>query len=292
MKLSSDILFQDLTKHFSLVTAGKKRTSLSLEAPIFYYSEMSYENDRVYIGRIGELPPPPKNISCQIICVGGRLPASWNAGNSCAFSIVSEADILSVFNIVQNTFLRYGKWNSELYHLLNTTANLEEMIRLTSNILGKSVSLVNNQLEIVTQAISDDDKWHPASWVVVLFDHFFEIFRLALAKNLNHGHGTMVTLKSVFSDLLNCLPVTPVRLEKTCRNSGHNPAAWICAALRPTGSMEQLPPEYFCKQLELLFKKCYAISFSGRPWSLWKLRTAWKFRIGSAIFRIMPCLMP
>lgn len=164
MKLSSDILFQDLTKHFSLVTAGKKRTSLFLEAPIFYYSEMSYENDRVYIGRIGELPPPPKNISCQIICVGGRLPASWNAGNSCAFSIVSEADILSVFNIVQNTFLRYGKWNSELYHLLNTTANLEEMIRLTSNILGKSVSLVNNQLEIVTQAISDDDKWHPASW--------------------------------------------------------------------------------------------------------------------------------
>ncbi|MCI9487448.1 MAG: PucR family transcriptional regulator [Lachnospiraceae bacterium] len=324
MKLSSDILFQDLAKHFSLATVGRKKTTLSLEPPVFYYADMPYEDNKVYIGRIGELPPPPENISCQIICVGGRLPALWDAGNSCAFSIVSEADLLRVFNIVQNTFLRYSKWDSDLYHLLNTTANLEEMIRLTSEILGKSISLVNNQLEIVVQAISDENRrlppsWEhmlpsnvrtwadthkkntsfrepfffllegylsycinifirdsywgmiaisaeqedPTSWIVVLFDHFFEVFRLALSKNLNHGHGTLVTLRSVFSDLLNCLPVTPAKLEKACLNSGHRPAAWICAALRPTGSMEHLPPEYFSKQLEQLFTKSYAAPFSG-----------------------------
>ncbi len=324
MKLSSDILFQDLAKHVTLESFGVRRPDLSLEPPIFYYADMTYESDRVYIGRIGELPPPPKGIFCLIICVGGRLPVSWFPGDSCVFSVLSETDLLYVFNIVQSSFLRFRRWNSKLYHILNSTANLEEMICLTSDLLGKSISLVNNQLEIVVQAISENDgpvpaSWEhmlpsnvrawanthkqntsfrepfffsldgflsycvniyvrdsywgmialsvenedPSSWIVVLFDHFFEIFRLALAKNLNRSHGSLVTLKSVFSDLLNCLPVTPARLEKAFRNSGRAPSAWICAALRPTGSMEQLPPEYFCKQLEQAFPTCYAISSAG-----------------------------
>lgn len=324
MKLSSDILLKELSKYVTLEACGNMRTTLTLEAPVFSYAGTPYENDRVYIGRIGELSPPPEKISCQIICVGGRLPAAWNPGNSCAFSVTSETDLLYIFNIVQNTFLRYGRWNSDLYRILNTTADLEEMIRITSELLGKSITLVNNQLEIVAQSLQGNDRqvqnswkymlppnarlwadthkrntafrepffflleglpsyciniyirdsyWgmialsveneEPSSYLTVLFCHFFEIFRLALAKNLNRGHGTMLTLRSVFADLLNCLPVSPSRLEKACRNSSQEKSLWICAALRPEESMKQLPPEYFCKQLEQTLRRCWTVHSGG-----------------------------
>lgn len=203
-----------------------------------------------------------------------------------------------------------------------TTANLEEMLEETSRTLGRSITLINNQLEIIAQIVMGGEKkksyqltpaevrvWadshkrntamrkpfffeeeglntyciniyiHDVYWGmlamglnldgqdagnVVLFNFFFQnIFMKAVKKNINTGRGNMITLKSVLIDLLSCLPVSQAKLEKACRNSGESAKLWICAVLRPGGGMENLPPEYFCKQLEERFPGGRAIAFSN-----------------------------
>ncbi|MGI6068853.1 MAG: PucR family transcriptional regulator [Blautia sp.] len=320
MRLCSDMLLKDLSQYVKVECIGEKRMTLSLNPPIFYSSDLRYQNDIVYIGRIGELPPPPEGVSCQIICVGGVLPPDWEPGSSCAFSISSEADILHIFNIVQGTFIRYNEWDMKLSHILETTANLEEMIQQASKLLGRSITLINNQLEIIVQSEQGDDDakasmtpagvrlWadshkrntsmrdpfffqvegmstycinvyiHDAYWgmlamaatrldilseKIVLFQYFYNIFLKALKKNINNSRGNMITLKTVLTDLLKCLPVSSAKLEKACRNSGQEGGPWICAALRPVGAMNNLPREYFCRQLENRFPGSNAIEFNS-----------------------------
>lgn len=165
MKLCTDVLLKELSRYVKVECIGEKRTTLTLHPPIFYYMDMDYEEDMVYIGRIGELPSPPEGVSCQIICVGGALPPDWEPNDCCALSITSEADILYIFNIVQETYIRYDRWNRKLLQILETTANLEEMIHLAADMLERSITLINNQLETVVQVTLEGefDEWSSMS---------------------------------------------------------------------------------------------------------------------------------
>lgn len=48
---------------------------------------------------------------------------------------------------MQDTYIRYNRWNEELLRILDTTADLDEIVHLTSEFLGKPITLINNQLD-------------------------------------------------------------------------------------------------------------------------------------------------
>lgn len=92
MKLCSEILLESLSRHMVVECIGKKRTTLSLNPPRLLLRGYGLSRRYVFIGRVGELPLPPDNVSCLIVCVGGALPAGWNPKNCCAFSVTSSTD--------------------------------------------------------------------------------------------------------------------------------------------------------------------------------------------------------
>lgn len=297
---------------------GQEFTELTLSPPVFFYGDMSYEDEAIYVGRVGELPAPPEGISCLIVVVGGHLPPDWNPRNSCAFILPNVTDLLWIFNLIQNVFCRYNAWNETLLHILETTADLDDMIKLTSDFLAKPIVLINNQLEIISVASSDRNPGisilnHKgvASWVdthdhnitlrdpfyfnlegrfsycinvflhhtywgmvslgdvqptnnlcdTIIFQYFFRYLLKAIEKNDHYRNSKLLTPKTIFTDLLNYMPVGDSTLERVCGITGSESESWYCVAIRPVGAMKKLPWEYFCRELEWRLRKSIAICF-------------------------------
>lgn len=317
MKLSSDILYQSLSQHTAVKCIGKSRDTLSLHTPVFYDSHCEYQNDMVYVGRSGELPSPPHKISCLIISVGGNLPKGWDPGQCCAFVVSAQIDILTVFNILQQTFARYSLWSDELWRLLDSSADYEKMLRNTAILFDRWLVLTNNKLEIVASSYPREPMLlaEPLSLETVqhfagshkqnteqrepflfnigdstayciniyvqkdyigiltiqgdspplstgekqLFLYFSQFVIKAVKKTVRSSGGQMVTLRSLFSDLLNCYPVSEAMLRRVLGGQSKQ-SLWLCAALSPAEPMRNIPGEYFCTQLEAVLKRGYAIS--------------------------------
>ncbi|MDL2214247.1 helix-turn-helix domain-containing protein [Clostridia bacterium OttesenSCG-928-O13] len=153
MKLNADILYESLSRQMAIKRSGSDVKSLILGSPLFFYEDMTLQDGRVYVGRAGELPPPPKDVACLIICVGGGFPSGWTPGKSCVFIVVDETDILRIFNTLQATYEKYQQWSNELREILDGTASIEEMIRVTAPIFDNPIALCNNRLEI--EAVAD-----------------------------------------------------------------------------------------------------------------------------------------
>lgn len=320
MKLCSDILFQALSKHVTVKSSGKPCESLSLIAPVFYDGHSAYQSNMVYIGRTGELPQPTGNVTCLIIAVGGDLPASWNPGKCCLFTIFGEMDILSVFNILQKTFSEYTAWSEELWRLLDSKADYATMIDKTATLMGRWIVLTNNKLETLArsypngtapiaellpletvQSFADSHKrntqqrepfhfregihnsyciniFNQNEYVGILsihaenpaishgekqiFEYFAQFVIRAVRKTIRRNKSQMVTVRSLFSDLLNCFPVSRAKLQQVICDVHPEKTLWICAALNPVDSMRNIPDEYFCTQIEAYFKRGYAVPFS------------------------------
>ena len=147
MLLCSGILHQELAENTAVFTAGRRIDTLSLRPPVFFTEGMRYEDGGVYIGA-GILPEPGPSVSCLLICVGSHIPASWHAGRCAAFSL-PKTDILTAFNLVQETFLKYTDWNDRLLTILNTTADLQEMVDLTAELLGRDLAVVDSRLQFL-----------------------------------------------------------------------------------------------------------------------------------------------
>lgn len=155
MKLCTDVLYQNLSSHMQVECYGKPIHTLDLEPPVFWCEGMTYQDGKTYIGRSGELPEPIGSVACLLICVGGRFPSFWNASRCCVFSTASETNLFRVFNLLQEIFSRYEAWKDRLDQIVHTTADLEEMLRITSHLFGNSFGFCNKYLEVVACSSPD-----------------------------------------------------------------------------------------------------------------------------------------
>lgn len=201
MKLNADILYESLSRQVAVKRLGANVKSLSLSSPIFFYGDTKYQSDRVYVGRAGELPAPPRDIACLIICVGGGLPAGWNPGRACVFAVVDETDILRIFNILQVTFERYQQWNLNLREILDSTASIEEMIRVTAPIFGNPISLCNNRLEI--EAVADPGNNAEVSPVGPVPEKYIQQFLGHHSKNISIHHPFVYEMDDISTYCIN-----------------------------------------------------------------------------------------
>lgn len=324
MKLSSDLLYRHLSDYVTVEYSGRHCDDLSLTMPLFYCEGMKYEDGVVYIGRAGELPLPPAEARCLIVCVGGRFPSGRDTGMSCIFSVLSETDFLPVFNVISETFSRYEKWESDMRRILDGPADLARMVEETAQFFGCAIAVNDNQLQPVCRANEGDiSPWrqtagavsleeaktfamshheniarrepflyqtegsvcyctniyiHELYWGLVtikcpdgvpsagekaLYDYFYRLVYMTVCRLNRKENNLLITPKSVFLDLLNCMPVSHGRLQRIHGIETKEQIRWQCYAAQPGRAMENLPLEYFCLQMEKRFPQCCAMPFGG-----------------------------
>ena len=319
MRLSSDILFDNLSRHTAIKRFGKDIKTLSLNPPMFYSHDLAYQNDMIYLGRASEMPPP-NHTNCLLICVGTGIPHSWNPGNCCIFTVLDDTDILNIFNELQQIFLRFTQWDMELTRILNSNASITDMVRETALLIGNTITFINNRLEIeaATDPTSDDgqeyigpvsekdsrhflghhrqntsmrrpffyeidgrrvycynlykqetylglitmsNRNHPfLTGDFELFGYFYTYISAAAEKRLRITDDTFATLKTVFSHLLNSLPVNSHLISRALNSdSSSSDTEWICSAIQFSGQTEPLPAEYLCALLESRIPRSIAV---------------------------------
>lgn len=155
MKLSSDILYHDLSEWVRVERSGIEIDTLSLEPPIFYREGMSYEAGKVYIGRAGEFPEPGTAHGSLIICIGGRMPLHWAPRGCCLFTIPEETNLPQLFNWPQAIYVKYEEWIRTLREIVNTTEDIGALVAVTAPVLGGAIGCGDKELRIIAQANSD-----------------------------------------------------------------------------------------------------------------------------------------
>ena len=320
MKLNSDILLESLSQQFTVECKGVSHKAMSLNPPLFFKQGMEYGNNEVYIAKVEELSPPPRGVSCLIVCLG-NAPAKWDYETLCMFSITGNSNIEDVFNVVQATYARYGQWSTTLREILDTTASLAEMIREAACIFKNPITLLNNRLEIEVAVDSkgeidiarlgpipenripsfisrhkkntsktepflyemkDEAGGHFAYCInifkqgaylgqlsmkdvdhsfskadLALFDYFYGFISKAVEKQLNNSGRQFASLKSIFCDLINGLPVGVVQ-SQVALHSAAKDTAWLCIAIKPIDTTN-LPLDYLCALLEQYFPQSSAL---------------------------------
>lgn len=319
MKLCTDILCQELSRKMKVEVSGKHIDTLSLNPPVFWYEDMKYQDGMIYVGRAGELPEPVEAVSCLIVCVGGKFPAFWRAKRCCVFSVPLESDLFRVFNILQTTFSKYESWKEHLEQIVHTTADLEEMLRITAPLFGNSLGACNKHLEVIAiaspdgsttpvtgQPLSEDrvamfadshaqnismrelftftmdgsktyclniftqdtyqglltmvDDGEPiTAGKLALLKFFFQYIQEATRQRIKKGNSSTVTLKTVFRELVNCLPVSVSRIAKALSGEHQEKQEWTCLVAKPAKMMEHIPTEYLCSQVERMLPKSVAL---------------------------------
>ena len=150
MRLSSDFIFSRLSPRMSISQRGASISELRLTPPLFYHFGMEYQDDAIYIGRSEDFQQAPRGVSCLIVSIGGFPFSGMPNSKACIFSVTSNDDMLYVFNCIQEVFHEADSWYAGITSVRETTADLDEIVELTSGFLGLPIIYVNERLEVVT----------------------------------------------------------------------------------------------------------------------------------------------
>lgn len=103
----------------------------------------------------------------------------------------------------------------------------------------------------------------------LLFQKFSEYITSALTKQSVGVGRKYVTLKTIFLQLLDSMPVSESELLQALeitsysQNELHTPSDWICITLQTANRDKFLPEGYLCSALERLFPKSSVLSYDG-----------------------------
>lgn len=104
----------------------------------------------------------------------------------------------------------------------------------------------------------------------ILFQRFADFIRRALLSQSRVPASQFVTLKTIFSELLQNLPVSRENLNHALSlASKSSPVAyettdsWICIVIRSANKGKSLPGSYLCTSLEKLLPDCTALVYEG-----------------------------
>ena len=85
----------------------------------------------------------------------------------------------------------------------------------------------------------------------LIFEYFADIVIKAVKRTAHNNSRELVTIRTVFTDLLNCYPVSERKIEQVQEENAEEENIWFCAVLSPSAALETIPVDYFCMQLEI-----------------------------------------
>lgn len=143
MKLSVDIIYQDLRQTLPVTLWGEDDTFLSLSRPEFYLDRTAvFKDGHVYVCSADHLPDDPVlEGTCVLICLG-TSPQLDRFRDVCSILLLPKSEnIFSVFNQVQDVFNKYETWEGQINDILRGSASLAEMLEQSRKIFQNPMLL-------------------------------------------------------------------------------------------------------------------------------------------------------
>lgn len=340
MKISATLLYHYLSERYPLSRYGRGFCSTELPLPTFYERGATLEYGRLYLARTQDLPKL-SHTECLFLCVGNRPANVWSYWQGEVFYLDQpKLDIFSLFNDVNTFFDRITRWDRRMRDLLDSHADIEELVRASIPIFENSITITDYDLRLLVDCI-DVEKDGQRQIVInkqfsrvpnevsqrivesyannvrrrepffykgqredpdginycinlyqgdnyigscsirnrlhtlnesdcLLFQQFAEYICKFFASQSRVSASQPITIKTIFSDLLQCFPVSredlnwaQELLRKNLELQGVRFGSWQCIVIRSANRGKTLPKGYLCDALENLLPRCTVITQDG-----------------------------
>ncbi len=146
MKLNADIVFDNLKDALPVKIYGARKEALSLARPEFYAGgEEALLADHLYIAKAERLPRRAAlEKDVVIISIGDAPQLSYYQERCCLMSVRENVDLFEVFNLVQEIYNKYDRWNESMHEILDQSASIEEMIACSQSIFENPMFVIDN----------------------------------------------------------------------------------------------------------------------------------------------------
>ncbi len=143
MKLSVDIIYQNLKPVLPVTMYGNGTDRLTLLRPEFYLEgSRRFEADHVYVCSADHLPADPEaEPGAVLICLGDAPQLLSYRDRCCILSMTQDLNIFEVFNIVQEVFNRYESWEDRINAISRNSASLQELLDASRDIFENPMLL-------------------------------------------------------------------------------------------------------------------------------------------------------
>ena len=160
MRLNADILYNELAERFDVGSRGSFKKELTLKRPVFYHSgDGVLLPDQIYICRAEELTElPDAGEGSLLVCISDDPPAGFLNGKYACILVREQADLLELYDAIHQIFNRFDQWEEQLTHILNTTADLNELIRVSDLVIGNPIQLIDSQFRFLAYSDVIDEQ--------------------------------------------------------------------------------------------------------------------------------------
>ena len=152
MKLSADVIYDNLPASFGARLLGTPHKGLTLRRPELLESGMhAFKDDHLYVVREERLPQRVSVGSrAVIVCIGPGRRTRYFAERCCVIQ-VPNADFYSVFNTVQRIFDRHDAWEMVLNEIINGDANIDSMLECSGQIFENPLTVIDSEFRYLGQ---------------------------------------------------------------------------------------------------------------------------------------------
>ena len=128
MKLSANLIFDNLPGELDAVYHGQKDTALHLLRPEFYEKPQDrFRTDHVYLVKAQDLPLRPRiDPDTLIILLGDSVYLSRYLGKCNLIQIRANVHSSHAFNLITRIYNRFDRWSEALRDILDGTASLND----------------------------------------------------------------------------------------------------------------------------------------------------------------------
>lgn len=145
MKLSIEIIFDNLAKSIPAELRGVRKNALHLGRPEYLLEpEQGLLSGHLYVIKGEQLPSRPRiEKGAALICVGGSMQLPYYLERCGVIQLGARTGLPPVFNALTRIFDRYDAWNERLHQILNTSASVKEMVTCSQEIFENPIFVLN-----------------------------------------------------------------------------------------------------------------------------------------------------
>lgn len=162
MRLNADILFENLCADHPAELSGYHTSELNLRRPEFYLdSSKPMLANHLYILPGDQFPRHLKmEKGCVILCSANTAVAGTYLDRCCLIKLRQKTDPFVLMNAVTAIFDRYGRWYEQLHQIVETTADIGEMVSISATLFGNPVMVLDSEFRLIAaDGYGDKDPW-------------------------------------------------------------------------------------------------------------------------------------
>ena len=155
MKLSANLIFDNLSAELDAVYHGQMDPQLHLLRPEFYEKPQDrFRTDHVYLVKAQDLPLRPRiDPDTLIILLGDSVYLSRYTGKCNVIQIRANVHSAHAFNLVSRIYNRFDRWSEALREILDGTASLNDMIACSRDIFDNPIVVLNANFHYLAHSL-------------------------------------------------------------------------------------------------------------------------------------------